>query len=345
MKILVPVKRVLDYNVKPRVKADGTGVDLANVKMSMNPFDEIAVEEALRLKEKGVATEVVIVKNVDFFEFAGEIMVSWNDLRIGVASSGKDTLIGDAGDDLIDGLAGDDNISGLEGNDSLVGGLGNDILLGGDGNDTLNGSGGSDQMTGGLGDDWYAVDATGDTVVEAAGEGTDTVDVYLASGLYTLAANVENSRIMSTGAVSLTGNGLDNMLTGNIAANKLIGLDGNDTLNGGLGKDTLTGGDGADVFVFDKAPNTTTNADTITDFVSGTDKIQLDLDVFAALDDEPNLFGSGKLVYSATGTTAGQLLYDADGSAGSGKGVVIAILGTATVGRPAGLTDADFLIV
>ncbi|ALJ15049.1 electron transfer flavoprotein subunit beta/FixA family protein [Sphingopyxis macrogoltabida] len=61
MKILVPVKRVLDYNVKPRVKSDGTGVDLANVKMSMNPFDEIGVEEAIRLKEKGVATEIVAV--------------------------------------------------------------------------------------------------------------------------------------------------------------------------------------------------------------------------------------------------------------------------------------------
>src|SRR6201997_5392072 len=61
MKILVPVKRVIDYNVKPRVKADQTGVDLANVKMSMNPFDEIAVEEAVRLKEKGAATEVIAV--------------------------------------------------------------------------------------------------------------------------------------------------------------------------------------------------------------------------------------------------------------------------------------------
>jgi electron transfer flavoprotein beta subunit len=61
MKILVPVKRVIDYNVKPRVKADGSGVDLANVKMSMNPFDEIAVEEAIRLKEKGAATEIVAV--------------------------------------------------------------------------------------------------------------------------------------------------------------------------------------------------------------------------------------------------------------------------------------------
>lgn len=61
MKVLVPVKRVIDYNVKVRVKADGSGVDLANVKMSMNPFDEIAVEEAIRLKEKGLATEVVVV--------------------------------------------------------------------------------------------------------------------------------------------------------------------------------------------------------------------------------------------------------------------------------------------
>jgi electron transfer flavoprotein beta subunit len=61
MKILVPVKRVIDYNVKPRVKADGTGVDLANVKMSMNPFDEIAVEEAIRLREKGKAEEIIAV--------------------------------------------------------------------------------------------------------------------------------------------------------------------------------------------------------------------------------------------------------------------------------------------
>jgi electron transfer flavoprotein beta subunit len=61
MKILVPVKRVIDYNVKPRVKADGSGVDLANVKMSMNPFDEIAVEEALRIKEAGKAEEVIAV--------------------------------------------------------------------------------------------------------------------------------------------------------------------------------------------------------------------------------------------------------------------------------------------
>src|SRR6218665_3450210 len=61
MKVIVPVKRVVDYNVKVRVKSDGSGVDIANVKMSMNPFDEIADEEAVRLKEKGVVTEVIAV--------------------------------------------------------------------------------------------------------------------------------------------------------------------------------------------------------------------------------------------------------------------------------------------
>src|ERR671924_872358 len=61
MKVLVAVKRVIDFNIKPRVKPDGSGVDLSNVKMSMNPFEEIGVEEAIRLKEKGVATEIVAV--------------------------------------------------------------------------------------------------------------------------------------------------------------------------------------------------------------------------------------------------------------------------------------------
>jgi len=61
MKLMVPIKRVVDFNVKVRVKPDGSGIDIANVKMSMNPFDEIAVEEAVRLKEKNIATEIVVV--------------------------------------------------------------------------------------------------------------------------------------------------------------------------------------------------------------------------------------------------------------------------------------------
>ena len=82
MKLLVAVKRVIDFNVKPRVKMDGSGVDLANVKMSMNPFDEIAVEEAIRLKEKGVATEIVAVSIGRITSFRNFAAVSCSNLNI-----------------------------------------------------------------------------------------------------------------------------------------------------------------------------------------------------------------------------------------------------------------------
>ncbi len=88
MKILVPVKRVVDYNVKVRVKSDGTGVDIANVKMSMNPFDEIAVEEAVRLKEKGVVTEVIAVS-------CGDAKCQ-ETLRTAMAIGGKQAIDDDA---------------------------------------------------------------------------------------------------------------------------------------------------------------------------------------------------------------------------------------------------------
>ena len=79
MKVLVPVKRVIDYNVKVRVKADGSGVDLANVKMSMNPFDEISVEQAIRLKEAGQADEVVVVSGA-FVVFSTDVAVDVDEL-------------------------------------------------------------------------------------------------------------------------------------------------------------------------------------------------------------------------------------------------------------------------
>ena len=92
MKILVPVKRVIDYNVKVRVKADGSGVDLANVKMSMNPFDEIAVEEAIRLKEKGVADEVVAV--------SVGVAKSQETLRTALAMGADRAILIEASDDV-----------------------------------------------------------------------------------------------------------------------------------------------------------------------------------------------------------------------------------------------------
>ena len=97
MKVLVPVKRVVDYNVKIRVKPDGSGIDLANVKMSMNPFDEIAVEEAVRLKEKGTATEIVIVS-------IGPAKAQ-DTIRSALAVGADRGILVDAGDAIVEPLA------------------------------------------------------------------------------------------------------------------------------------------------------------------------------------------------------------------------------------------------
>jgi len=97
VKALVCVKRVIDYNVKPRVKADGTGVDLANVKMSMNPFDEIAVEEALRLREKGVVSEVVVVS-------VGPAKAT-ETLRSALAMGADRAILVDSGEAVVEPLA------------------------------------------------------------------------------------------------------------------------------------------------------------------------------------------------------------------------------------------------
>ncbi len=97
MKVLVPVKRVVDYNVKIRVKSDGSGVELANVKMSMNPFDEIAVEEAIRLKEKGKATEIVAVS-------IGPAKAQ-ETIRTALAMGADRGILVDTGDDVVEPLA------------------------------------------------------------------------------------------------------------------------------------------------------------------------------------------------------------------------------------------------
>ena len=168
--------------------------------------------------------------------------------------------IGNGVANILTGNAAANTLTGLGGNDTILGGNGNDTLLGGDGADSLDGGAGTDSMTGGLGDDTYIVDVTTDVIVEAAGEGTDTVRTSLA---WTLGTNVDRLILLGTAGVAGTGNTLANSITGNGAANLLSGLDGDDTLIGAAGNDSLTGGNGADQFVFN---STASGIDVISDF-------------------------------------------------------------------------------
>ncbi len=156
-------------------------------------------------------------------------------------------LLGGNKDELglvIDGGAENDLIFGGEQHDLLTGQAGDDVLYGGDGNDTLIGNSGADIMLGEAGDDTYAVENSGDRVIEAANEGIDTV---ISEVSFTLPDNVENLTLTGA-AVTGTGNDLNNTITGNVANNILAGGQGNDTLLGGAGFDTYlyNAGDGSD---------------------------------------------------------------------------------------------------
>jgi Ca2+-binding RTX toxin-like protein len=165
----------------------------------------------------------------------------------------------------------------------LWGSSGDDTLDGGAGSDLLRSAAGADTMTGGGGNDIYLVDDAGDVVVEATGEGSDTVRTTLAS--YVLGDNVDILRFDGTGAFAGTGNALANTITGGtgndtleggLDRDTLIGGAGNDVLIGGAGADKLVGGAGADVFVFrDTADSTRASRDTILGFTVGTDVIDL----------------------------------------------------------------------
>lgn len=131
--------------------------------------------------------------------------------------------------------------------DIMLGGNGNDNLIGNAGSDVLHGDAGADRMEGGQGDDVYWVDNAGDTIIESANSGTDTV--YSSIGYSLAGTNLENLTLIGTVDIDGTGNGDDNILVGNDGANTLSGGNGNDTLDGGLGADTLTGGVGSDTYI------------------------------------------------------------------------------------------------
>jgi Ca2+-binding RTX toxin-like protein len=192
-----------------------------------------------------------------------------NDLALG--EGGPDHLLGGAGDDTLDGGLGRDKLFGQEGDDVLLGGPGaaSDTLTGGEGHDWLDGGPGADVMYGGPGNDTLVVDHPDDLVIELLGEGTDTVIARLPEG-YRLPANLENLRLEGPARLGI-GNALDNLLVGGAGADTLRGGAGDDTLFGGAGRDVLTGGAGRDTFVLAAGGG----VDTITDFTSGTDRIEL----------------------------------------------------------------------
>ena len=154
--------------------------------------------------------------------------------------AGNDALDGRAGADVLAGGTGDDTLTGLAGNDTLQGDAGRDLLDGGTGTDT---------MQGGTGHDTYVLDSFGDVVIEAADEGTDTVQSTLLA--YTLGTNVEHLILTGTGPSAGFGNALKNELTGNSAAN---------LLDGKGGADTLTGGGGNDLYIVDHAGDSVVEA-------------------------------------------------------------------------------------
>ena len=166
------------------------------------------------------------------------------------------------GSSTIDGYgnSGANTLNGNSAANGLYGGSASDTLYGSAGNDTLDGGAGTDSMIGGTGDDIYMVDISGDSLTEAASEGTDTVQ---SSVTWTLATNFENLTLSGSSGLSGTGNALANVIIGNTGANALSGLAGNDTMTGGAGNDSLSGGTGADQFVFSTSGN---GIDVVSDF-------------------------------------------------------------------------------
>ena len=163
-------------------------------------------------------------------------------ITVSVQNVAGGTITGTSSANTLAGTGEEDTLNGLGGADTLQGLAGNDLLNGGSGNDLLDGGAGNDIMTGGTGNDAYVVAATGDIVVELAGEGTDTIRTVLGSYSLAGAANVENLTFLGTGDFAGTGSSLVNVITGSA---------GNDTLDGGTGADRLVGLGGNDTYLVD----------------------------------------------------------------------------------------------
>jgi len=234
---------------------------------------------------------------------------------------------------------------------TLVGSTHNDIISGGTGNDILTGGGGIDTLTGGTGADTFNITSGTNTITDL-GNGADIMKVSAGATASAKAYGnfTATSATINNGSASINANGHTVNLASAGGSNgwtitnssatgvTLVGSAHNDIISGGTGNDTLTGGGGIDKFLFNTAPNTSTNHDTVTDFVHTTDLLQFSHAIFSAI----TAWASNEF-YSAAGataghistdrivynTTAGNLYYDADGS-GPGAAVLVALIGTTT---------------
>jgi Ca2+-binding RTX toxin-like protein len=304
---------------------NGTGNGLSNVLTGNSAANTLSGGVGIDKMIGGAGDDIYIVDNLQ--DVVTEAFNEGTDL---IQSSVSYTLSANVENLLLTGTAalgtGNDLDNILTGNASV------NTLTGGAGNDYLDGLAGGDTLKGGTGNDTYVVNVLADNIIENLNEGSDNVITGIT---YTLGTNLENLNLTGTAAVNGTGNILDNIIVGNSGANKL---------NGGAGNDVLTGGAGVDHFQFTTAL-VATNIDTLTDFVSGTDKIDLSKAIFTAFS-AVTVGGTlaateigNHLLYNAT---TGALSYDADGSAGAGGAVQIAFVGSAS--HPAALQGIDFNI-
>jgi len=242
----------------------------------------------------------------------------------------------------LDSGSGNSSLIGNTLNNTLTGNSGNNSLDGGAGNDTLDGGSGNDTLSGGTGNDTYIIDSTGDRLTDSAG--VDTIRESL--GTYTLGSGFEKLAYTGTGRCIVSGNALDNVISGGAGNDTVFGGAGNDTLIGGAGRDLESGGAGADVFRFAAL---TEAGDQITDFVSGTDKLQFVSRNFSGL--TLAQLSQGRFVANATGAASGtraqfifntqnhSLTYDSNGTAAGGATTIATLTNTRT------LSANDFLMV
>lgn len=269
----LPILTINALNAFDSNAGDGNGNLVINYTLPTGVQQTITVNAHYTGNVAETGVELINFNGAFFngYQLVGDYAISRADPAGGArtvnlsASTVNSFIAGEDGDnDAITGGSGNDLIFGGGQGDDLVGGLGDDLLVGGAGDDDLDnrlnaalddfeGAIGADTMVGGAGNDTYGVDDLLDVVVEVAGEGTDTVETFLADLSIAAMTNVENLAFLGADASQFvgTGNTGNNVITGGDLNDTLSGLAGNDTLNGGLGADTMIGGEGNDTYVVD----------------------------------------------------------------------------------------------